>query len=227
VELGPERDRHRVLEMRAPRLRDRGELGGLAAEARGKRLHRAPNVGEREQCRQLGGGRIGVVGRLAAVHVVVGTDDGIVAAGLAEELERAVREYLVDVHVERRTRARLEDVDHELIVVRPVGDLAGRGLDRGPQARIEHAQVDVGPDAGELHEPVGPNEMTRGPKPAHREVLAGAQRLDAPVGRRRDLPLAERVLLDAVLRHGGRSGTPDKTFRLGARLVPPPVRGRR
>ena len=194
------------------------ELHRLTAEARGQGSGGLPNVGEGEERRHLTRRRERVVGRLAPVHEVVRTDRGVIAPGLAEDLERPVGQHLVDVHVERGARSRLEDVDHELVRELPVGDLAGRLLHGPAPVGVDSAEGHVGPHARELQQAVGPDEMGRRPKAAHREVVARPKRLDPPVRRVGDLAGAERILLDARRGHARRGGPADKTFRLTVRL---------
>jgi len=49
------------------------------------------------------GRREHVVGRLAAIHVVIGMDQAPVAARTAEQFARAVGQHLIHVHVGLRT----------------------------------------------------------------------------------------------------------------------------
>ena len=63
---------------------------------------------------------------------------------------RQARDHLVRVHVRRRARPGLERVDRELVVVRAVGDLVGRGRDRvrDPPIDLRHVgerRVDPAP----------------------------------------------------------------------------------
>ena len=85
-----------------------------------------------------------VVGRLRRVDVVVGVH-------VAPEATRGEgRDDLVRVHVGRRARSGLEDVDRELVVVVAARDL-GRGVvDRVGEVRVEDAELSVGDGAGAL-----------------------------------------------------------------------------
>ena len=65
---------------------------------------------------------------------------------MTEELESAVRDHLVDVHVRRRSRAALEDVDDELVAQPSRTDLAagrddGPGTSRGQGRQLAMSQV--------------------------------------------------------------------------------------
>jgi hypothetical protein len=87
---------------------------------------------------QLERGRDDVIRGLAAVDLVVGVD-----LPTAEALRGQMRDDLVHVRVRRRARAGLVDVDRELVVVRPVGHLAGGGGDRLGHFGVEQPQLAV------------------------------------------------------------------------------------
>ena len=119
-ELLPERDRHRVHQVRAPGLDDVLEASRLFRERALELFERRQQLvlGDVER-RQVDGRGKHVVGGLAHVDVVVGVH------ALAGE----PRDHLVGVRVRRGARAGLEDVDRELRVVLAGGDLRGRFLD--------------------------------------------------------------------------------------------------
>ena len=69
----------------------------------------------------LAGGRNDVVGGLAVVYVVVGMHQGIIALGAAQDINGAVGDDLVGVHVHRRARAALNGI-HDKVIVQPAVD---------------------------------------------------------------------------------------------------------
>ena len=69
------------------------------------------------------GRRIGVVGGLTAVHIVVGMNVPVVATGLSGQLKRAVGNHLVHVHVQAGARSALQHVNGKLVGKRAVLDL--------------------------------------------------------------------------------------------------------
>ena len=71
-------------------------------------------------------GRERIVRRLTHVDVVVGVYRRLAPQLAAEQLDGAVRDDLVDVHVRLRARAGLPDVERELGVELPRDDLVGR-----------------------------------------------------------------------------------------------------
>ena len=75
-------------------------------------------------------GREGVVRRLRHVDVVVRVNRRLAPELAAEQLDRAVRDDLVHVHVRLGARARLPYVERELAVELPRDHLVGRGADR-------------------------------------------------------------------------------------------------
>mmetsp|Transcript_15280 Transcript_15280/g.35221 ORF Transcript_15280/g.35221 Transcript_15280/m.35221 type:complete len:210 (-) Transcript_15280:193-822(-) len=98
-----------------------GERGVESLEARECDLR--DHLGDR----YMHGGRKGVVAGLSHVDVVVGVDGGFGSDGTAQNLDRAVRQDLVDVHVGLGARSGLEDDQGEVLVQLSVHDLV-RGL---------------------------------------------------------------------------------------------------
>ena len=117
--------------------------------------------------------------------------------GAARELDRAVRDHLVRVHVRGRTRAALDDVHHELAVQVAGADFLRGCDDRVRDVAIEQAELVVGHcrrflDRREcLHE----ERVLRDGDAGDREVLDRAQRLHAVVGRGWYIAFAEQVVL--------------------------------
>ena len=104
---------------------------------------------------EVNGGREHVIGALRGVHVVVGVDP-LRPPGLPEQFRGAVGDDLVGVHVARRARAGLEDVDREVLVELALGDAGGGVADGagvgavgvaaiGPDALAEAVRTDVAP----------------------------------------------------------------------------------
>ena len=133
-ELLSERHRNGVHQMRAARLHDVVELGGLALERSGKELERGQQLARQlRKRRQVHGGREDVVGRLAHVHVIVRMD----------VITRERRDHLVRVHVRARARAGLEHVDRELIVELASCDPVACRRDALSDVRIKQSKVGV------------------------------------------------------------------------------------
>ena len=147
--------------------------------------------------------RVYVVGGLRQVDVRVGRETLIVAARRPHQLERAVGDDLVDVHVGRRARPTLDHVHAEVIVVHALPDLAARRDDRIGALRVEDAELLVRLGRGFLHRGERPHEGRELVQrhAGDREVLDGAQRLDAIQRLGGHIALAEQVVLTA--RHAG------------------------
>ncbi len=110
-------ERRGVLEVRPADLDHVGELGGLV----GERVAQGGEVGQQQVVdlhgrRDVHGRGEGVVGRLAHVDVVVGVHGRLAAQLPAQQLDRAVGDDLVHVHVGLRARARLPHHQREVIV---------------------------------------------------------------------------------------------------------------
>ena len=137
-----------------------------------------------------------VVGRGAAVDVVVGVDGLLGALLAAEDLNGTVGDDLVGVHVGLGARARLPDDQREVVHELAIGDLLGGLLDGlGDLGVKAEALVDNG--SGALENTKG---LDNGRRHAvlglvDAEVLEGSLGLGAPVLVGGDLDLAKGVAL--------------------------------
>ncbi len=183
VEFLTEGHRHGVLQLRAP---DRHVVRVLVRQLVERRAQAPGRFGERGQAaadRELARRGVGVVRRLRMVDVVVGVDVVVVAARAPADLERAVRDDLVHVHVEARAGTALQHIDGELVGERAVLDLLARLLERLGLARVDQPEFGVRDRAGALDDGVGADErlMRAVRNAAHREILDRALRMDAPI----------------------------------------------
>src|SRR5882672_367432 len=194
-----ERHRHGVLELRAPHLQHVGELQRLGAEGTAQLLHGRAEAADREVQRHLDGGRIDVVGALAHVDVFDRVQIAVLAAPVAEQLEPAVGDDFVGVHVGRGPRPALDDVNDELVEQLALADLLAGSRDRfgfvvGEQSeaivRERRRLLDAGERAHELR-------VDGDRRPSDTKVLQRAQRVDAVVGVGGDRPVAQEIVLDA------------------------------
>ena len=151
-------------------------------------------------------GRVRVVRGLRQVDVVVRAAVLVFALLVAHQLERAVGDHLVRVHVGRGARAALEHVQAELVVQLPVDQLLARSFHPRQDLGVELAAVEVRARGRHLDHAEGPDEVGVEPKfdAGNVEVLEGAGRLHAVVGVAGNRLLAEEVVLDpdSGLRHG-------------------------
>mmetsp|Transcript_29221 Transcript_29221/g.74970 ORF Transcript_29221/g.74970 Transcript_29221/m.74970 type:complete len:415 (-) Transcript_29221:64-1308(-) len=188
----------RVLGVRAPDLDDGVKLFGLGVQ-RGLQLL---ELGD-EALVDLGGGgdvhdrREGVVGALALVDVVV----GVYHLGpqlAAQDLDRAVGDHLVGVHVALRAAARLPHHQREVVRQRAVRHLR-RGLHNGAADLGVHALAHVNLGHCALEHAEGAHDGLRHhlPLPADLEVHCRPLSLSAPVPVGGHLERAESVALGA------------------------------
>ena len=129
-----------------------------------QRVRRLVERGEVDRARE------DVVRRLPHVHVVVR-----VRAVAGER-----RDDLVGVHVRRRARAGLEDVDRELRVVLARGDLVARGGDPLGQLGVEQPELGVHARGRALDAPEPADDRQRDAFSRNREVRDGLRGLAAP-----------------------------------------------
>ena len=119
--------------------------------------------------------------------MIVGMDGLLKAEAVAAaELDGTVGDHLVGVHVARRARAGLIDVDGELVVEPSLGHLAAgnhEGLDLLPgerlAARFQFTQFTVGGGGGQLDQAQGMNQLRRERTAGNRKILHRPLRLGA------------------------------------------------
>jgi hypothetical protein len=174
AEFLAERDRHRVLQMRAAGFHHVGELPRFLLERVGEHPQRRNEMTfDAAQCGNVQRGGKDVVRALPHVHMIVRVHQRMIAALAAEQLDGAVGDHFVGVHVGRRAGSRLKHLDDELIVEASRGDFQRRLFDRLARLFGEQAQRHVRARGRRL------DVSERGEK-APREAVAG----DGKVGRR-------------------------------------------
>jgi hypothetical protein len=158
-------------------------------------------------------GRIDIVGALAHVDVVERVQRAVLALRASHDLERAVGDDFVGVHVGGGARAALDHVHHEFLVQRAAADLLAGPGDGRRFGGVEQAELEVGErgrmlDARKrLHQV----RVDRDRGPADRKILQCAQGMHAVVGSGGQLPVAEQVVFDA-------DGCGHRALRLGGIL---------
>ncbi|MNZ69560.1 hypothetical protein D3C78_878640 [compost metagenome] len=151
-----------------------------------------------QQQAQADRGRVGVVGRLRHVHVVVRVQVLVLALLVAHGLQRDVGDYFVGVHVGRSTSTALNHVDHELLVV-VAADQAGASLADGSVLGIAQVtQLTVGVGSSLLDHGQGHNQfrVVRQRNAGEVEVVGSTQSLDTVVGISRDFEGAKQIFFD-------------------------------
>ena len=175
------------------------EQGVVGEECRRQIPHRRAQRLDCDVQRDLHRGGIDVVRRLAQVHMVVRVNVGVVAARVVHQLEGAVGDHLVRVHVGRRPGAALDHVDHEVLVMASGANLLCRSNDDLRDPAIEQAELGVRQRSGFLHHRQRFDEHGEFAKgdAGDREVLHRPQRLNAVQRVFGNVPLAEEVMLAA------------------------------
>ncbi|KDS76745.1 hypothetical protein KM22_03905 [Bordetella bronchiseptica KM22] len=202
-DLLAQRQRGGVLQMGAADLDDVVERRALGGQRAAQRLQGGQHaVLDLDRGGHVHGGRKGIVGRLAPVHVVVGVHLAAFAALAAQQLGGAVGQHLVHVHVALRARAGLPDRQRKLI-----GPLAGDHLIGGPHdgvcdLRIQLAQLGVDLGGGALQARHGGDQRHRHLLGRDREEMQRALGLRAPQVLLGHLDRAESVFFGAGF-HGG------------------------
>ena len=143
--------------------------------------------------------RVGVVGRLRHVEVIVRLDDLVVALLVPGQLERDVGHHLVGVHVGRGAGPALIPVDLELVVILPLHDGFGGLLDRPEHLLVHRADVGVAARRRQFHDRPRFHEpgIVADRDPRDLEVFERPRRLNTVVRRGGDRLLAQEISLHA------------------------------
>ena len=159
AELLAQGHRHRVLELGSAHLEHALNSSALRPNASATSSSVACSVAMCTCKRNLHRRRIDVVGALAEVDVFERMQPCRSSAGRAEDLERSVGDHLVGVHVGRRARAALDDVDDELVVQFTVADFRAGRHDRGGTLVIEQTEFAIGHRRSLFHRGQGVDEL--------------------------------------------------------------------
>ena len=142
------------------------------------------------------------------------------ALGMAHDLQRAVGDHLIGVHVGRGAGAALNEVDDELVMQLARADLVAGGGNRLAARGVEQAQIAVGAGGGLFDRGQRIDQFRRIGNGAagDGEVLHRAQRMHPPIGRSGHFAVAQKVMFDAVF--DGHDGLPPGHARNARFLVP-------
>ena len=204
AKLLAEGERRRIHGVRPPDLDDGLELVRLSLERLLQLLHcRQQPVLDLDDRGNVHHRREGVVGTRALVDVVVRVDDTLVSQRPPENLDRAIRNDLVGVHVGLGPGARLPHHQRKVVHQLSFGHFPGSLHDRVPYLAIEHAEVHIHLRSRPLEDPKGAHDRVGHAlaRSADLEVHRRPLGLGAPVLVRRDLQRTERVILGARRRH--------------------------
>ena len=198
VEFLAERHRNSILQVGAAHLENALEFFSLLVVGGDEIFDRLHEHVAAQQESEVKSGRIGVVGGLTEVCVVVGAHTLVVALDGTEVFSSEVADHFVAVHVGGRTSTTLQPVSHELIVV-----LAFDELIAGPNESIgdisgDRAEFLVGQSGSLLDITESDNEERFLAHGHFRdvEVVLAADRLYAVVAIVGDLTVAKEVVFN-------------------------------
>ena len=201
VESLAEGHRHGVLQLRAAHLEHVGELFALAGKG-GDQLHEVFAQFEVRGIKsEVDRRRVGVVGRLRAVDMVVGRAVLVFAAGVPHDLQRTVGDHLVGVHVGGGARTALNHVHGEEFVEFALHDFTA-GLRNGVEKLVrKQPHVVIGDGGAQFHDRQPPDKegILAQPELADREILQPAHGLHAVQYVFRHLNTPKQVALGACL----------------------------
>ena len=193
-ELLAQGERHGVHQVRAADLDDRRERVALGRQRLLQpRRSRQQAPAQRRRGGHVHGGGKGVVGRLRPVDVVVGVDGRLAAECAAGQLDGAVGDHLVGVHVRLRAAAGLPHDQREVVVEFAGDDLVGGAHDQVARLFPQHAELGVGDRRRLLDDAEGAHHLDRHAFAADAEVVARPFRLRPPVAVGGHAHRAERI----------------------------------
>ena len=206
-EFAAQRHGNGVLELRASHRQDVAELRALLVEGVGQLVDGLAQAVDLAPQGDAERGRVGIVGGLGAVDVVVGVDNVVTPLVLPQDLQREVRDDLVRVHVHGGAGAALELIDRELVHAAAVFDnLVAGGNDRLCLDGLHRLELHVRHGTGLLHLGEGADQLRRLVDGAARDlvVLDSSQCVDAPVRVIGYFARAEQILFGAGQRRSFR-----------------------
>ena len=199
VEFLAERHRHRVLQLGTTHFQDVLELNRFTLEAITQLVDRVHQFHYRGIHRDTEAGRVGVVGGLAFVNVVVRVQVLVFTFLVTHQLQANVCQYFVSVHVDGGARAALIDVNRELVHAFAVVQhfIAGRD-NRICRAFRNGLQLFVGQCCGFLHHHHATDKLrdVADFAVADVEVFNRSQSVDTVVGIRWNFPGTQQVFFD-------------------------------
>jgi hypothetical protein len=193
-----ERQRGRVLQMRAPDLDNVGERRGSARQRRVEARERRNEVARyRFRGGNMHRGRKYIVRGLAAIDFVVRMHEPARPARTPQQFRCAIGEDFVDVHVGLGPGSGLPDRERKLIS-EPAGDsFVGRGDNRFGGGRLKNTKLQIDARRGTLDDQQRPHQCFRHLLGGNPKVQARALGLRSPEPIRRDFDRSEAVALGA------------------------------
>src|SRR5574341_517971 len=123
----------------------------------------------------------------------------IIAPPRSEQFQRAIGDYFVDVHIVRSARARLEDIEVELIAEVSGDDFIRRAYDCFSEVARERAGLKIGLGGGFLDFGEGPDQSLFRAQPADLKVVARARGLRAVKRVGGHANITQRIALNSEL----------------------------
>ncbi|MNI06407.1 hypothetical protein D3C73_593860 [compost metagenome] len=199
TELLTQGHRYGVLQLGTTHLQDVVEFFTLGRE----RLNQAVEAGEQgvvtEQQTQTDRRRVGVVGRLRHVHVVVRVQVLILAFLVTHGLQCDVGDDFVGIHVGRSASTALNHVHHELFVEVAADQTCTSFADGGVLGFAQVTQLTVGVGSGLFNHGQTDNQfrVVRNRNARKAEVIHRSQGLDAVIRLSRYFEGAKQVIFCA------------------------------
>ena len=189
-----QRDGDSVLQMGTSHLEDGAERGRLFLKLRGETVERCEEYRALYREADLDARRERVVRRLRHIRVIVRRDDVVASLRIAAQLEGAVAEHLVHVHVDGCARTALNRVDRELLNVPARDDLVCRLHEHVADFVRETACIHVRKSRrlfhrGKCFDKIGIELLSRDV-----EILDGTHRLHAVVNIIGDFQFTEKIV---------------------------------
>ena len=195
---------HGILQLGAAHLQDVGVLIGFHTEGIGELVELLAQALDLVKHSDAESARIGIVGGLALVDVVVGIDHIVAALLEAHGFQGEVGDHLVHIHVGAGAGTALKNILRELIHATAFIEDEIAGLDDGiGDVLAENSFLEIGEGTGFLHHYQAANKlwMVIEFAGADLEIVEGSLGVYTVVGISRDFEFAQQVFFDTRLDH--------------------------
>ena len=198
---------HSVLQMRAPNLHHRVKFLSLRRNRIPHRLDRRnQKILHPFRRRNMHRRRKRIVRRLRHIHMIVRMHRLLRSHLSARNLNRAIRDDLIHIHIGLRARPRLPNPQRKLVIQLPRNHFVRRQRNELRLIRSKFAQILIHQRASLLQRAKSPNQLRRHDIPPNIKMQKRALRLRPPVNIGGNFDLPHAVRLNAGLGLSWRNG---------------------
>ncbi len=183
AELLTKGHRNRILKLCTPHLQHLVEFARFTLKRCLKNFHAIGQFINGFNQTDINCGRIGIIGRLAEIDMIVGMQMRVIALFMPKQFQRTIGDNLVCIHVGGCARTALNDIDHELIVQCAITDFAAGTHNRIQMLAAQQAELMIGQRCGFFDEGQAAHEVgiASDADACNLKIIHCSRRMDAPV----------------------------------------------